>query len=163
MLESTRAKELAVKEETREQLEVFRKQQEEADKKVMDGGKELAEETAGSPTGESNETQWTVHARKRKRVKDDLGLKGGKIRKASSTSDASPPAVSQSDERIGGADARSILPKGPERTSSGISVDSSHTGVRNPTGPSQQTESTNSAKAHCLTGLGLAEYSSDDD
>ena len=94
MLESTRAKELAVKEETREQLEVFRKQQEEVDKKVIDGGKEHAEETADSTTGEGSETQWAVNARKRKRGKDDLRLKGGKSRKASFTSHSPPPAMS---------------------------------------------------------------------
>lgn len=88
MLESTRAKEEAVKRETTEQLDLFRRQQEEADKALLkesgenqdgEGGK------AGSPT--AGENQWAINARKRKRAKEKEVLKGVKVRKGSSTSE----------------------------------------------------------------------------
>ena len=88
MLESTRAKEEAVKRETTEQLDLFRRQQEEADKALLkeSGEKEGGEGgKAGSPTG--GESQWAINARKRKRVKEKEVLKGVKVRKGSSTSE----------------------------------------------------------------------------
>ena len=88
MLESTRAKEEAVKRETTEQLDLFRRQQEEADKALLNesGEKEDGEGAkAGSPT--SGESQWAINARKRKRAKEKEVLKGVKVRKGSSTSE----------------------------------------------------------------------------
>lgn len=88
MLESTRAKEEAVKRETTEQLDLFRRQQEEADKALLEesGEKEDGEGgKAGSPT--AGENQWAVNARKRKRTKEKEVLKGVKVRKGSSTSE----------------------------------------------------------------------------
>ena len=88
MLESTRAKEEAVKRETTEQLDLFRRQQEEADKALLEesGEKEDGEGgKAGSPT--AGENQWAINARKRKRAKEKEVLKGVKVRKGSSTSE----------------------------------------------------------------------------
>ena len=101
MLESTRAKEEAVKRETTEQLDLFRRQQEEADKALLkeSGEKEDGEGgKAGSPT--AGENQWTINARKRKRVKEKEVLKGVKVRKGSSTGE---PPVGLGDERRGSA------------------------------------------------------------
>ena len=175
VLESTRAKELAVKEETREQLEVFRKQQEEADKKAIDGrGGEVGEETAGSPTGESSETQWAVNARKRKRIKDQNRLKGGKIRKSSSASEAHSVAAPNADGNVrskdktdeDGADARSKRMKAEEGTSNAESADKPHTATRGIAVTALQSNSTDTAdktKPSGPSGLGLADYSSDED
>ena len=99
MLESTRAKEEAVKRETTEQLDLFRRQQEEADKALLkeSGEKEDGEGgKAGSPT--AGESQWAINARKRKRVKEKEVLKGVKVRKGSSTSE---PPVGLGGERRG--------------------------------------------------------------
>ena len=88
MLESTRAKEEAVKRETTEQLDLFRRQQEEADKALLEesGEREDGEGgKAGSPT--AGENQWAINARKRKRAKEKEVLKGVKVRKGSSTSE----------------------------------------------------------------------------
>ncbi|KAL9100247.1 MAG: hypothetical protein Q9163_004354 [Psora crenata] len=83
VLESTRAKEEAVKRETTEQLDAFRRQQEEADRALREGeqGKEVEE--AGSPT--ALESNWAVGAKKRKRVKEKEGWRGVKLRKSSSS------------------------------------------------------------------------------
>lgn len=86
VLESTRAKEEAVKKETTEQLDVFRRQQEEADKALLS---EATSTNDASPLGlTSSESQWAINARKRKRAKEKEGLKGVKLRKMSSASDA---------------------------------------------------------------------------
>ena len=92
VLESTRAKEAAVKKETTEQLDLFRRQQEEADKALLEKPTEASEVnrvgTGGSPTGES---QWAVNARKRKRVKEKEGMKGVKLRKSSTANETPAP------------------------------------------------------------------------
>lgn len=89
VLESTRKKEEEVKRETSEQLDLFRRQQEEKDKELLEGGEE-ADGTAGSPTAAESQSAWAVNARKRKRAKENerAGLKGLKLRKSSSTGEA---------------------------------------------------------------------------
>ena len=85
VLESTRAKEEAVKKETTERLDVFRRQQEEADKALLS---EAAGTSDVIPLGlASSESQWAINASKRKRTKEKEGLKGVKLRKLSSTSE----------------------------------------------------------------------------
>ena len=92
VLESTRAKEEAVKKETTEQLDLFRQQQEEADKALLsEAGASIGAGgpgSAGSPPAE--ESPWALNARKRKRTKDKEGGKGIKLRKSSSTSESVP-------------------------------------------------------------------------
>ena len=86
VLESTRAKEEAVKKETAEQLSLFRRQQEDADRAMATGAQDRDIESAlpdlRSPT--NDDPQWTLH-RKRKRVKETEVAKGVKLRKLSST------------------------------------------------------------------------------
>lgn len=86
VLESTRAEEDRVKKETREGLALFRQQQDEADKKARAAGGGTVVE-AGSPTVEQE--NWVAGGRKRKRAKEG-GLKGVKIRRASTTEGAKP-------------------------------------------------------------------------
>jgi len=73
-----------VKRETTEQLDLFRRQQEEADKVLLEGGgdKEAAD---GGDAAAAGESQWAVNGRKRKRVKEKEVLKGVKLRKSSTT------------------------------------------------------------------------------
>lgn len=82
--------------ETLEQLDLFRKHQEEIERKA------LAEQNAGSPPAE--DAQWAVSGRKRRRGNDKDGglLKGVKLRKASSGAEtatevkkAADPAISK--------------------------------------------------------------------
>ena len=92
VLESTRAKEEAVKKETTEQLDIFRRQQEEADKAIMseEVGVGDTSPVGGIPPGES---QWAINARKRKRAKGREALLGTKVRKIFANEDPSPLAA----------------------------------------------------------------------
>ena len=86
ILESTRAKEEAVKKETAEQLNLFRRQQEDADRAMVQDTDEGVEESvvakSGSPVNDNS--PWAVN-RKRKRVKETEIVRGVKLRKSSST------------------------------------------------------------------------------
>lgn len=79
VLESTRAQEAAVKKDTADQLEVFRKQREEAEKAML--GPTSSEVTP------AEEEEWTIPARKRRRDKGKDLLLPGKKRKASAAED----------------------------------------------------------------------------
>lgn len=154
-----------MKRETSEQLDLFRRQQEEAEKALLDEGVK-ADDRAGSPTGPSSDTQWGLNARKRKRVKEDKALKGVKIRRTSSTAED----TSKFSERP------SANGQPPQKQISG----STHPDGRETNKPQQTTQSqiltphikasshivpndTIPAKPGALPGLGLAGYSSDDD
>lgn len=161
VLESTRAKEDAVKKETTEQLDLFRRQQEEADKALLDatGDEKEIEETAVSPT--TGESQWAVNARKRKRLKEKEVLKGVKLRKSSthegvtrreSISDTGGPTPHTNTEHLGAAtqkveDCQKEEPPSPVEAK--------------PTETSTLEKGTKPAQAPA--GLGLAGYSSDED
>ncbi|EAS27678.3 uncharacterized protein CIMG_10283 [Coccidioides immitis RS] len=88
LLESTRAKEAAVKRETMEQLEMFHRQREEAEKNAVLVENKLGEPGAGS---HGEEEKWAISGRKRRRTKDNDVLPGVKLRKSSSTSGQIPP------------------------------------------------------------------------
>ncbi|KAL8995673.1 MAG: hypothetical protein Q9169_004643 [Polycauliona sp. 2 TL-2023] len=90
VLESTRAREDAVKKETAEQLNLFRRQQDEADKASLNlttADTTQSSEPVTGPQALAAESQWAINARKRKRVKDKEVLPGVKLRKSSSTSE----------------------------------------------------------------------------
>ena len=95
VLESTRAEEDRVKRETAEGLEIFRRQQEEADKKARRESEGTLATEEGSPTGEGE--QWIAGGRKRKRTKEKEVLKGVKIRRSSSTNEFTKPAPTSSE------------------------------------------------------------------
>lgn len=72
---STRAKEAEVKKDTKEQLDAFRKQQEDAEKAAKQA------ETADEPAATES---WAAGPRKRKKGKDKEGIGGVKVRRTSS-------------------------------------------------------------------------------
>ncbi|MCJ1354321.1 MAG: hypothetical protein MMC33_004309 [Icmadophila ericetorum] len=106
VLESTRAREEAVKRETTEQLDAFRRLQEEADKAaLLSGSGEAAGEEDGRGAGGAagplgspvrglgeDGSEWGVNSRKRKRFKEKEILKGVKLRKGSSGAGPGPGA-----------------------------------------------------------------------
>ncbi|PSN72934.1 hypothetical protein BS50DRAFT_629030 [Corynespora cassiicola Philippines] len=79
VLESTRKKEAAVKKETLEQLDLFRKQQEEAERKALE------DQTTGGPKEDASQWIASASARKRKKGPENTLLKGIKLRKANPT------------------------------------------------------------------------------
>jgi hypothetical protein len=93
VLESTREKEAAIRKETAEQLEIFRRHQEEAEKAAR------AEQDADAPIAE--EEQWIASGRKRKKGHEKGPLKGLKLRKSSSTSEHAAPMKEDSPPQVG--------------------------------------------------------------
>lgn len=179
MLESTRKKEEEVKKETSEQLDLFRKQQEEKDKELLEGGEEV-DGKAGSPTvGESQSQFWTVNARKRKRAKenDRAGLKGLKLRKSSSTGEApvglkrpssTGEALSVSRREVGHSE--SVEPQETTFGSASTEKASAEVFASPPPLPDAVTAkippkegNSSNPKVPGTSGLGLAGYSSEDE
>ncbi|RDW71948.1 hypothetical protein BP5796_07982 [Coleophoma crateriformis] len=92
VLESTRAEEERVRKETAEGLALFRRQQDEVDKKARAGGKG-SQDAEIFPTREDD--SWTGSNRKRKRVKDKESFKGVKIRRASTVNEPSHQQIAK--------------------------------------------------------------------
>ncbi|KAL2872106.1 PSME3-interacting protein [Aspergillus lucknowensis] len=75
IMESTRAQEATVKKETAEQLELFRRQREEAEKALL-------EDTAADVTPAAERDDWKIASRKRRREKNKDLLIPGRKRKS---------------------------------------------------------------------------------
>lgn len=178
VLESTRKKEEEVRKETSEQLDLFRKQQEEKDKELLEVGEEV-DGKAGSPTVGESQSQWTVNARKRKRAKenDRAGLKGLKLRKSSSTGEApvglkrpssTGEALSVSRREVGHSE--SVEPQGSTLGSASTEKASAEVFASPPPLPDAVTTkippkegNSSSPKVPGTSSLGLAGYSSEDE
>lgn len=167
VLESTRAQEAAVKKDTADQLEVFRKQREEAEKALL--GPTTSDVT---PT---EEEEWSIPARKRRRDKKDL-LLPGKKRKASmeggkDTAEQSEGKANQQTQKDEKSTASVTNKKSPEQK--GAKQSSTGQGKADATPKTQsetkqpQKEATAPAPAPAPKpasgGLGLVGYGSDSD
>ncbi len=176
MLESTRKKEEEVKKETSEQLDLFRRQQEEKDKELLEGGEEL-DGKAGSPTAGEPQAPWAVNARKRKRAKENekAGLKGLKLRKSSSTGEA-PVQLSKSSltskapdvpktevDKDSVEELRTTASKIPSTTEKTTAKVSPLRPERFTTQTRPEQDKSSGLKPSLSPGLGLAGYSSDDE
>lgn len=149
VLESTRAKEEAVKKETSEQLELFRRQREEADRVQLNN--------AGAPGAGSaspvEEESWAT-SKKRRRGKEKEALKGIKLKRTSSTGEdkATPRTTEAATET-----ARSVQKDGSGSPVATVPRRSDKDQVaKSSSPPSKPPESKASA-------LGLGDYSSDED
>lgn len=180
VLESERVKEAAVRKETSEQLALFRKQQEEAEREAL--------AKSGSPV-EEQET-WTVSHKKRKKSFGKGSLLGVKVRKfesplehqaanTSGISKATSSEATRSTEIYGGkrvqeaatseappndhhaSPAATLIPRQPSATSRGTStVSLVISGVTST--PVSSTKATPTTSPPAL-GLGLDGYSSEED
>lgn len=162
VLESTRAKEAAVRKETTEQLDQFRRQQELADKVFLEETQEIGGQSGqahrpGSPTSETS--QWAINARKRKRVKEKDSLPGVKLRKSSTNDIESSEGAPSNSLSIPG-DASLLSSEKLPTTEPPAAVAEARPVDR--TGLKFATCSPNEAKPS-NTGLGLAVYSSDEE
>lgn len=156
-MESTRAKEAEVRKETRGQLEVFRRQQEEAEKAAQ---LQPAEEVAEGET-----VSWTTTgARKRKKGREG-GIGGVKLRRTSTNErhGVASPAISKCPDNeataeAGGAEA---VPPGQvaARTADDAGKVSREAAVTSP--PAMNSPATKSVSP--AAGVGLVAYSSDED
>lgn len=162
VLESTRAQEAAVQKDTADQLEVFRRQREEAEKTLL-------EDTAAdvAPAAAEGE-EWKIPSRKRRREKKKDTLLPGKKRK--STADSAGEDTQQQPEHK--EDTSQVdkpkTKKNPETVSAGASSSQKDSkpqeGSNNPKDPSKDT--TEPAKKQPepekpAVSLGLGDYGSD--
>ena len=171
VLESTRAKEEAVKKETAEQLDLFRRQQEEADKALLSEAGASFDTTAhveaGSPPG--TEPQWTVKSRKRKRTKDKEGLSAGlKLRRSSTSQTSAVGTYKHTIAPLPGAvaETNNIEPDPAKRDVIEFIKLASASQPSNSTSPKSSVKKSQLVVlggTEALTGLGLAGYSSDED
>ncbi|KAJ4985576.1 hypothetical protein SVAN01_08953 [Stagonosporopsis vannaccii] len=98
ILEAKRKEEATVKKEIHEQLEVFRRQQEEAERKAL--------EENNSEVPEETQVQWAAAGRKRKKSpKSDL-MKGVKLRKSIPAAVLQQPAVTPGEQETTAAHAQ---------------------------------------------------------
>jgi hypothetical protein len=157
VLESTRAKEEQVKRDTAEQLEVFRRQREEADKALL-----IQEGNDGVASAAPEEEQWG--GRKRKKGKEHEGFRGVKLRKGSSTEDKGSTVESrvQTANAPKGSTVKGERP-GPDTKTKAINHPSTETTTKTKTvePPKSLTKSPTSPKP--AANLGLGDYSSDED
>jgi len=153
-----------VRKETTEQLDLFRRQQEEADKALLEQAGDEQEFEEGKPGSPTTESRWSVNAKKRKRVKEKEGLKGVKLRKSSSSTHDKIATLA----KVRGDSVPSPKPETSNFTENTklddkASLSSSHLQTAKP--PKHSTTITNATKpAQGPTpGLGLGGYSSDED
>ncbi|KAI9765458.1 MAG: hypothetical protein M1835_007377 [Candelina submexicana] len=168
VLESTRAKEAAVKKETTEQLDLFRKQQEEADKALLLSDPNIEHASVGAASGGpiTEDEQWIINGRKRKKGKEKEGLKGVKLRKSSSTNErpvipaASSPSTSQIKDQ--GKQFDQTLSRGNVSQLRRPNEDEADTSTKPTTAFSSKATPPMKPSAE-LSTLGLGNYSSEDD
>lgn len=155
LLESTRAKEAAIKKETAEQLAEFHRQREQAERAMLESA---SKETA--PTGAPEKEQWVTSGRKRKRAKKEL-LPQTKVQKSSTV--ASPPAQEASAaERSASEHPKQASTSKPQKTQQRSPGKIPSTAGSEDQGE-QTCEAEPTSKAASTGSKGLVAYSSDDE
>lgn len=162
VLESTRAQEAAVKKDTAEQLEVFRKQREEAEKAMLG--------SASSEVAPVEEEEWTIPARKRRRDKGKDLLLPGKKRKASAAEESGKGGSKEGEARKssqGSVSGPVETERQPASTAiPGVSATKAvEDTAKGPTGSTQKpsTEPQSETKPPAKPSVGLVGYGSDSD
>ncbi|OJI90682.1 hypothetical protein ASPTUDRAFT_26201 [Aspergillus tubingensis CBS 134.48] len=160
IMESTRAKEAAVKKETAEQLELFRRQREEAEKTQLE---DTSADVAPAAKGED----WKIPARKRRREKSKDLLIPGKKRKSLGGDTTGNSSKEQSADKESGKVDKSVheskpepTQKKPEESKPAAALPGASKPVQDSKSSPKQTASNAAAKAPSLS-LGLADYGSD--
>jgi hypothetical protein len=155
VLESTRAQEEAVKKDTADQLEVFRKQREEAEKAMLGSA---SSDVTPAPVEEED---WAISARKRRREKGKDLLLPGKKRKASVTEEATKGTEKT---EIVAAKPAPTSPTGTQgsKTAGNAVTGASGTPAQSRTDKSR-TDTTKQPAKPASASLGLVGYGSDSD
>lgn len=158
VLESTRAKELAIQKETTEQLDLFRKQREQAGKaSSTEQDKEIIQ---------LEEEQWVASGRKRKKAPRKPVVKGVKRRKSSSAAPDHPGNVVI---EVGAKEEAVQRPGNAKEQDNSTAEDKviveTAAAYQAATASSTSAGSSPTAKAAMAGGLalGLSNYSSDED
>jgi hypothetical protein len=156
-MESTRAKEDAVKRETAERLEAFRRLQEDTEK--------ASRGDAPEASTQSEADTWAFNARKRKRTREKEAIAGLKLRKSSSsmaqmTSDAG--AAEAADDKNPSPSSPAPTPANQSAKSVQPPVAAIDKAISEKIDKTPATAAASTAPAPAAA-LGLAAYSSDDD
>ncbi|RMZ02764.1 hypothetical protein D0862_05914 [Hortaea werneckii] len=171
VLESTRTQEAEVKKETKEQLDAFRKLQEDAEKKAVAG--QDGEDAGDAPTADA-ETSWALGPRKRKKGKERGGVLGGvKLRRAESgdiggddgrakATSSSPPKDDKDGKDAVASSRKPVERKGPEQAERASSAPNEQD-VGMTVGHESQPVEAKAAAQPPPTSLGLVAYSSDEE
>ncbi|KAI5239431.1 hypothetical protein E4T43_06751 [Aureobasidium subglaciale] len=161
VMETTRAKEDAVRKETAEQLEAFRRQQEDTEK--------ASREAAPEASNQSESDTWAFNARKRKRNREKEAIAGIKLRKSSSsmaqmTEDARATSGAASDDKKQSPPSPGSTPASQSASAKPVQPP---VAVMDEVVPDQVNKApatvAASASPKPAAALGLAAYSSDDD
>jgi hypothetical protein len=158
-MESTRAKEDAVKRETAERLEAFRRQQEDTEK--------ASRGDAPEASNQSEADTWAFNARKRKRTKEKEAIAGLKLHKSSSsmaqmTSDAGAAEAAVSDDKKPSPSSPAPTPANQSAKSVQPPVAAIDKAIADKIDKTPVTAAASTAPVPAAA-LGLAAYSSDDD
>ena len=166
-LEAERAKEQAIRKETSDQLEAFRRRQVEADKVgegSAEGGREDVDDGGERRGDVEDAVDWSVAAKKRKRTKEKDGLMGFKVRRTSSSAAANHAGQ---DEEAKEPESANLPMKVLSASSDGKKSEETSTGAT--TAKSAKLESspgslaTGNASSPMKAAIGLVGYDSDDD
>ena len=162
VLESTRAKEAAVKKETAEQLEAFRQQREAAEKALLDKVDNQQSSNTGTAMTADQET-WATSGKKRRRPKEKDTLVGTKLRKTSSSAEKDGPAKpmpkTDTEKQTGLPEKRKDVEIFSRQNPENLLREQPPAGNR--TLPA--TANTSKTIPSPTSALGLGEYNSDDD
>lgn len=150
VLESTRAKEAEVRKENAEQLELFRKQREAAEKAQFEEDGNPAS-SSGAAAYSPNQESWAARPKKRRRGNEVTPALGAKLRKTSST-ELKEPDAAVAKETVSAKDVNMLS------TASPSSTEQADMASDNPL----QLPVTKQKPPPAST-LGLGDYSSDDD
>ncbi len=151
-----------MKKETAEQLEVFRKQREEAEKALLDDASDAQASYPGTASAVEQDT-WTTSGKKRRRAKDKETLVGAKLRKRSSSTKDNE----LDEEQTARSTKTQSGPKDKEPTMAKDASAPVEALVDKTLPSSEKTSSPMPASSKtpptAVPGLGLAGYSSDED
>lgn len=162
VLESTRAKEAAVKKETAEQLEAFRQQREAAEKALLDAADnpQTSSTVAASPADQSS---WIISGKKRRHRKEKEIFVGTKLRKMSSSAEKGrseiPHAGAALEKQINSGNTYDETAKASNRDAEKLSEEHASTAPQS----SPKTATTSNTVPKTTSALGLGSYSSDED
>lgn len=160
VLESTRAKEAAVKKETAEQLAEFHRQCEEAERSLLDDPSSEKAGPVGSAKSPGEEEQWSRSGKKRKRSKKEL-LFPTKIRRSSAGKDVAagvPPMTTDESVKKGNTPTTNLSTKASTDVEKDSKKESETKGDKLAPEPQKPQQ-----KPHPSSSLGLVAYGSDDD
>lgn len=168
LLESTRAREAALKKETNEQLEVFHRQRQEAEKAALDSGDTNDPNRVGAAASPTEDEQWSIPGRKRRRVKEKDALPGVKLRKSSSDTKSATNNVEAKPaaEKAGTPKSSVVGPKNAvnsKESSTSGQADKVNDSKPTPAAPPPTQTSSASAPPPVSSALGLVAYDSDED